>query len=139
MHMRKKLLFGLVLPLLLAVVAIQAQAPPPSAIKRNVRVKADMPDMGPMEGYVVEVEIAPGGESGRHYHPGHEYGYPISGEATLEIDGKPPVILKPGTAGHIEPGVIHNAKNNSTTVPFKTLAIYIIEKGKPVAIPAPAK
>lgn len=135
--MRKKVMLGLVLPLLLGVVAIQAQAP--SAIKRNVMVKADMPDMGPMEGYVVEVEIAPGGESGRHYHPGHELGYPISGEATLEIDGKPPVILKPGVGTHIDPGVIHNAKNNSTTVPFKTLAVYIIEKGKPVAVPAPAK
>lgn len=63
--MRKKLMLGLVLVLLLGVVAIQAQAPAPSAIKRNVPVKADMPDMGPMEGYVAEVEIAPGGESGR--------------------------------------------------------------------------
>jgi quercetin dioxygenase-like cupin family protein len=98
-----------------------------------------MADMGPMDGYVVEVEIAPGGESGRHYHPGHEFGYPLSGEATLEIDGKPPVILKPGTANHIEPGVIHNARNNSTTVPFKTLVVYVIEQGKPATIPAPAK
>lgn len=137
--MRKKLLLCLVLPLLLGVVAIQAQAPAPSAIKRNVMVKTAMTDMGPMDGYVVEVEIAPGGQSGWHYHPGHEFGYPISGEATLEIDGKPSVILKPGTAGHIEPGVIHNAKNNSTTEPFKTLVVYIIEQGKPAAIPAPHK
>jgi len=136
--MRKRLILGLLSALLLGVVAIQAQAPAPSAIKRNVMVKADMADMGPMEGYVVEVEIAPGGQSGRHYHPGHEYGYPLSGEATLEIDGKPPIILKAGAANHIEPGVIHNARNNSTTVPFKTLVVYIIEKGKPVAIPAPA-
>jgi quercetin dioxygenase-like cupin family protein len=137
--MQKKLMLGLLLPLLLGVVAIQAQAPAPSAIKRNVMVKTEMPDMGPMEGYVVEVEIAPGGQSGWHYHPGHEFGYPISGEATLEVQGKPSVVLKPGTAGHIEPGIIHNATNNSKTEPFKTLVVYVIEKGKPVAIPAPAK
>ena len=137
--MTRKILLGLVLAVLLGVVAIQAQAPAPSAIKRNVMVKTEMPDMGPMDGYVLEVEIAPGGQSGRHYHPGHEFSYPLAGEATLEIDGKPPEMLKPGTANHIEPGVIHNARNNSTTVPFKTLVVYIIEKGKPAAIPAPPK
>ena len=137
--MTKRVLLGLVLAVLLGVVAIQAQAPAASAIKRNVMVKTEMPDMGPMEGYVVEVEIAPGGQSGRHYHPGHEFSYPLSGEATLEIDGKPPEILKPGQANHIDPGVIHNAKNNSATLPFRTLAIYVVEKGKPAAIPAPPK
>ena len=137
--MTRKISLGLALALLLGVVAIQAQAPAASAIKRNVMIKTEMADMGPTDGYVVEVEIAPGGESGRHYHLGHEFGYPLSGEATLEIDGKPAVILKPGVANHIEPGVIHNAKNNSTTVPFKTLVVYVIEKGKPAAIPAPPK
>ena len=45
-------------------------------IKRNVMVKADMADMGPMDGYVVEVEIA----AGRHSPAGTttrdtSYGY----------------------------------------------------------------
>jgi len=132
-------MLGLLSALVLGVVAIQAQAPAPSAIKRNVMVKAEMADMGPMDGYVVEVEIAPGGQSGRHYHPGHEYGYVLSGEATLETDGKPPLIMKPGVAIHNEPGVIHNARNNSTTQPFRIAVVYVIEQGKPVAIPAPAK
>jgi len=137
--MPKKIVFGLILPVLLGVVAIQAQAPAPSAIKRNMLVKADMPAMGPMDGYVVEVEIPPGGQSGRHYHPGHEYGYVLSGDGTLETDGKPPLMMKPGTVIHNEPGVIHNGKNNSTTEPLKLLVVYVIEQGKPVAIPAPAK
>jgi len=137
--MTKKIVLGLVLAVLLGVVAIQAQAPAPSAIKRNVLVKADMPDMGPMEGSVVEVEIAPGGQSGRHYHPGHEFGYVLSGEETLEIDGKPPAIVKAGMPVHIDPGVIHNGKNNSATQPLKLLVVYVLEKGKPTAIPAPAK
>jgi hypothetical protein len=40
--MRKRLMLGLLSALVLGVVAIQAQAPAPSAIKRNVMVKADM-------------------------------------------------------------------------------------------------
>jgi len=137
--MRKKLVLSLVLVVLLGVVAIQAQAPAPSAIKRNVMVKANMGAIGPMDGYVVEAEIAPGGQFGRHYHPGHEYVYVLSGEVTLEIDGKPPVILKPGTAFHIEPSVIHNGRNNSATQPFKAVFFYVIEEDKPMVIPAPAK
>jgi len=137
--MRKRLMLGLLSALVLGVVAIQAQAPAPSAIKRNVMVKADMADMGPMDGYVVEVEIAPGGQSGRHYHPGHEYGYVLSGEGIVETDGKPPVILKPGTPIHNEPGVIHNGRNTSATQSLKLLVVYVIEQGKPAAIPAPPK
>ena len=137
--MAKKIALGLVLAVLVGVVAIQAQAPAPSAIKRNVLVKADMPAMGPMDGYVVEVEIAPGGQSGRHYHPGHEFGYVLSGEETLEIDGKPPAIVKAGMPVHIDPGVIHNGKNNSATQPLKLVVVYVLEQGKPVAIPAPPK
>ena len=137
--MRNNLMLSTVLTLLLGATPIQAQAPAPTTIKRNELLKADMPKFGPMEGYSIEVEIAPGGESGWHYHPGHEFTYPLSGEATAIYDGKPSVILKPVMAHHFEPGVAHNVKNTSTTTPYKAIVVYIVEKGKPVSIPTSAK
>jgi quercetin dioxygenase-like cupin family protein len=137
--MRKKLLLGIVLAVLLGVVAIQAQAPAPSGIKRNVLVKADMAPMPAMTGYVVEAEIAPGAETGKHTHTGHDFDYVLSGEAILEIEGKPPLTVKRGMAFHIEPGTVHNARNISKTEPFKIAAFYVIEQGKPIANPVPAK
>ena len=85
------------------------------------------------------MELAPGAESGRITHPGQEFFYIISGEATFEVDGKPSQTLKPGMGIHVEPGVVHSARNPSKTEPFKYVAFFVIERGKPVTIPAPAK
>ncbi len=117
--MRKKVMLGLVLPLLLGVVAIQAQAP--SAIKRNMMVKADMPDMGPMEGYVVEIESRRAANLAGTTTRDTISAIVQLGQAILEIDGKPPSHFEARHGHPHRPGVIHNAKNNSTTVPFKTL------------------
>ena len=136
--MTNKILLALVLAVLLGVVAIHAQAPAPSGIKRNVLLKDDMASMGAMTGYLVELELAPGAQSGWHTHPGHDFDYVLSGEAILEVEGKAPQTLKPGMGIHTEPGVVHNARNPSKTEPFKYVAYYTIEQGKPVSVPASA-
>jgi quercetin dioxygenase-like cupin family protein len=137
--MIKKFALGLVLAVLLGVVAIQAQAPAPSPIKRNVLLKADLAPMPAMTAYVVEGELAPGAESGWHTHPGQDFSYVRSGEVTLEYEGKPPQTFKAGMAMHNEPGVVHNLRSPSKTEPFKYSSVFIIEQGKPIAIPAAAK
>ena len=133
--MTKKIALGLVLGVLLGVVAIQAQAP---AGKRTVLVKDDMAPMPATTGYLIEVELAPGGESGRITHPGQEFFYVSSGEAIFEVEGKAPQTLKPGVGIHVEPGVVHSARNPSKTEPFKYVTFFVIERGKPVTIPVPA-
>ena len=136
--MPKKIVFGLILAVLLGVVAIQAQAPAPSGIKRNVLVKDEMAPMPAMTGYIIEQELAPGVEGGWHTHPGHDFDYVLSGEAILEVEGKPPQTLKPGMGIHVEPGVVHKARNASKTEPFKYVSFYVIEQGKPITMPASA-
>jgi quercetin dioxygenase-like cupin family protein len=78
--------------------------------------------------------IQPGAESGRHTHPGEEFGYVLEGTITVEVQGKPAVTRKAGEAFIIPPGTVHNAKNASGAA-AKVFATYIIEKGKPVATP----
>jgi quercetin dioxygenase-like cupin family protein len=119
------------------VVAIQAQAPAPSGLKRKILVKDDLAAMGPTTAYVVETELAPGAESGWHIHDGHDLDYVRSGEAILEVEGEAPETLKPGMGVHIKPRVPHNVRNNGTE-PFKIATVYVIEQGKPVATPVPA-
>src|SRR5215467_1929884 len=99
--MRKKSASGLVLVFLLGVIAIQAQAPAPSGIKRNVLLKDDLAPMQAMTAYVVEGELAPGAESGWHTHPGHDFSYVRSGEATFDYEGKASQTVKQGMAMHI--------------------------------------
>jgi hypothetical protein len=61
--------------------------------------------------------------------------YILEGSVTLEHEGEPAKQLKAGDAFENEPGV-HNAKNTGKT-PVKILAVYLVEKGKPIAEPIP--
>ena len=78
------------------------------------------------------VEIEAGITSSRHTHPGEEIVYVLEG-APLEyqLEGKPPVTLKPGDVLFIPAGTIHAAKNVGNRKGAE-LATYIVEKGKPL-------
>ena len=115
---------------LVAITALAQQ----SAIKRTPLQTVDFP-----AGYNVVsaiAEIAPGNCAGRHTHPGVESSYVMEGAMLLKIEGQPDKVLKAGESFQIPPGAPHDA----CTVPgavFKVLANYIVEKGKPLASPAP--
>ena len=72
---------------------------------------------------------------GRHTHPGVETGYVLEGTFTLLVEGKPPVALKPGDSYQVPVNAVHDAKSGESGA--KVLAVYIVEKGKPLASPAP--
>jgi quercetin dioxygenase-like cupin family protein len=120
--------------LVLAGTIAGAQAP---SFKRTVVQQADLSVTG-REVVQALVEFQPGGTPGRHTHAGEEVGYVIDGTISVEQDGKPAVTLKSGQGFVIPAGTIHNATNTSSGV-SKILATYIVEKGKPLATPAPAK
>jgi quercetin dioxygenase-like cupin family protein len=84
----------------------------------------------------VVAEFVPGGAAGKHTHPGEELGYILEGTLQLEIAGQPPRTLKAGEVFFIPAGTVHDGKNIGTG-PAKVLATYVVEKGKPVASPAP--
>ena len=78
------------------------------------------------------VELDPGVTSARHTHPGEEIVYVLEGAPLeYEVEGKPPVTLKPGDVLFIPAGTIHAAKNVGNRKGAE-LATYIVEKGKPL-------
>ena len=111
--------------------------PPPGGIKRTVLQKSDVP--GTNYEVVMAVAEIPGGVAsiGRHTHFGIEMGTVLVGEATLMVEGQPDKVNKAGDSYQIPANVPHDAKTGA--VPGKVLAVYIVEKGKPLATPAPAK
>ena len=115
--------------------AVAAQAP---TFKRTVVQQADL-SMPGREAVTAVAELQPnGGSPGRHTHPGEEIGYVLDGTVVVEIEGKPAQTLTAGKAFLIPANTIHNATNKSGSV-AKILATYIVEKGKPLATPAPTK
>jgi quercetin dioxygenase-like cupin family protein len=129
--MIKKILLGLTVVAFACAGAAIAQQ---GGIKRTPLQKAEFPD-----GYVTVTAIAEvpvGGSAGRHTHPGIEMGYLMEGEADLIIEGKPDQHLKAGDSYAIPAGAVHDAKVHGDK-PLKVLGIYVVDKTKPLASPAP--
>ena len=128
--MLRNVIFGLSI----AVVTTAAAFAQQSGIKRTPLQRIEFPD-----GYVTVTgiaEVAAGGAAGRHTHPGIETGYVLEGEADLLIDGKPDLHLKAGESYQIPAGVVHDAKTHGDKG-LKILGIYVVDKTKPLASPAP--
>jgi quercetin dioxygenase-like cupin family protein len=118
--------------LLLLVAGALAQA---SGLTRTLVGKADVSVPG-REAVVAKVEVAPGAKAGRHTHPGDEISYVMEGEVELLVEGQPPRTLHAGESFVIPAGVVHDA-HNASGQPVKLLGVYVVEKGKPLATPAP--
>ena len=84
---------------------------------------------------MVLAELAPNTCAGRHIHPGMETAYFLEGEEVFKLDGEPERHVKPGDAVQIPPNVPHEGCAGASGV--KVLAVYVIEKGKPLVSPVP--
>lgn len=104
-----------------------------SGLTRTLLTKADSSVAG-REAVVARVEVAPGARAGRHTHPGDEISYVLEGQVELLIDGQPPRVVKAGEALVIPAGVVHDA-HNAGDATVRLLAVYVVEKGKPLATP----
>jgi quercetin dioxygenase-like cupin family protein len=131
--MIKKILLGLSVFVFACSGAALAQQ---AAIKRTPLQKAEFPD-----GFVSVsgiAEVPAGAFAGRHTHPGVELSYVLEGEVDLIVEGKPDQHLKPGDSYQMAPGVAHDVKVTGDK-PLKLLSVYVVDKTKPLASPAPQK
>ena len=112
--------------------AVFAQNP---GITRTVINRKDI-SMPGREAVIAKVVIAPGASAGRHTHPGEEISYILEGEGEILIDGQPVQKVKAGDSFIIPAGAIHDARNTGTQ-PMRLVGIYLVDKSKPMATPAP--
>ena len=77
------------------------------------------------------IDFEPGSFATRHRHPGEEIIYVLEGTLEYQIDGSPPVVLRPGDVLFVPAGAFHSARNVGK-VRGAELATYIVEKGKPL-------
>jgi quercetin dioxygenase-like cupin family protein len=119
---------------LIAVAGVLLLAQNPG-VQRTLVQRKDISAPG-REAVIAHVEIAPGASVGRHTHPGEEISYIIEGEGELLIQGQPALKIKAGDGFVVPNGAIHDAHNTGTQ-PLKLAAIYVVEKGKPLATPVP--
>jgi quercetin dioxygenase-like cupin family protein len=119
---------------LVLTAVLAAQAP---AFKRTVLQQSDISVPG-REVVSAVAEFEPRATPGPHTHFGEEIGYVLEGTFLIEQAGKVPVTLQAGGSFLIPAGTVHNATNTGAGK-ARILATYVVEKGKPLATPAPAK
>jgi quercetin dioxygenase-like cupin family protein len=117
----------------LALVTASAVLAQPSGLNRVVVGKGEISVPG-REAVVATVDVAPGMRAGRHTHPGDEISYILEGEVELLIDGQPARTVRAGESVVIPAGTVHDA-HNATDVPARLVAVYVVEKGQPLATP----
>jgi len=127
--------------IVLALLCVAAASAPflsgaqPAGFKRIPIQKVDLSAPG-REAVQAVAELPAGMAVGRHTHPGEEVSYVLEGTVLLLIDGQPAREVKAGEGFSIPAGVVHDAKVVGDKG-SKVLATYIVEKGKPLATPAP--
>ncbi len=81
------------------------------------------------------VEISPEAAAVRHGHPGEEIIYVLEGSLEYRIDGMGPTTVNAGEVFFVPAEAIHAVKNVGSGNASE-LATYVVEKGKPVVVPA---
>jgi quercetin dioxygenase-like cupin family protein len=105
-----------------------------AGLKRTVIQKFDVP-AGDRETVVAVIDIPANTDVARHTHPGPEVDYILEGEVNLVVEGQPPKTYRAGDSFAIPQGTPHGGKSGPGGA--KLLGTYIVEKGKPLASPAP--
>src|SRR4051812_3851289 len=114
--------------------AQQAVAPvAPSPVKRTPIGKTDVPGSN-YEVITAMVELQPGFRAGRHTHPGTVQAQVLEGEFLLALDGQPEKTFTAGQSLEVPDKAIHN-EGAVGDKPAKLIAVYIVEKGKPLVQP----
>ncbi len=132
---RKSLLaVPLALALAGAAIAQQAGAPvQPAPVKRTPVGKIEVPGSN-HEVITAVVELQPGFKAGRHRHPGSVMAQVLEGEFLLTIDGQPEKTFTAGQSLEVLNGAVHD-EGAGGTKPAKLIAVYVVEKGKPLVEP----
>ena len=103
-------------------------------IKRTPLQKFDVPGTA-YETVIGLAEVVPNVTIGRHTHFGPESGYVLEGDMVLIVAGAPDRALKAGDSYQIPAGAAHDGKSGAAGA--KVIVTYVVEKGKPLATPAP--
>lgn len=103
-------------------------------VKRTELQRHDLSSPG-REMIQVRVEVDPGVALPIHTHPGEEIVYVLEGTWEYQVEGQSMLTLKTGDVAFVPSGAKHSAKNVGSGK-GAAVATYIVEKGKPLVVPA---
>ena len=124
---------------LVGLAALSVTPTPASAQQPTIQSKVLLTQDSPIAGHQIIMaasEMPAGAREGRHTHPGVLVVYIQEGVLTFDYEGKPTATYKAGDSFYVEAGKIHEGINNGTS-PVKSIAVFVVEKGKPLTTKVP--
>ena len=124
----------LILALALPALAQPAPAPVPAPARPNLVLRetvAGMPRGESQEIQVLTAQFAPGQATVFHTHRFPVTVYILEGAFTLELEGRPTVVVRAGESFVEPPGVRMTGYNRSTTDPIRLVIFYVGDPGTP--------
>jgi quercetin dioxygenase-like cupin family protein len=111
---------------------LQAQQPPALTPPYKVTPLMNAPVTGDpnKETVIIAVDWPTNVSTGRHTHPGDEYGTVLEGALLSRDDGGEWKTYNSGQSYHKVTGVVHETKTGDR--PAKSINIFVVEKGKPL-------
>ncbi len=94
-------------------------------------LRADLAGTENLEIVVSRVKVPAGVELPRHYHPGEEFVFVVSGTVTLKLQGKPDQDFSAGAAGVVPLREVHGAVAKTA---IDLVVFRVHEKGQPVRV-----
>ena len=107
----------------------------PKGFKPTPLLRAPLSGDDSREAIVATAQFAPGGTTGRHTHPGDEYGTLLEGTLEILVEGEAPRQVHAGEAFHNAKGVIHESRNIGSGI-ARVVSTFVVAKGKPISEPA---
>jgi quercetin dioxygenase-like cupin family protein len=117
--------------LLLSLTSASAQ----EVAKLN-ELASGMPNGEKQQIRVLTATLNPGDKTAFHTHRFPVTLYILQGAFTLELEGRPPITLKPGEAMVEPPNVKMTGYNRSTTEPMRVVTFYVSDPDTPFLDPA---
>ena len=84
----------------------------------------------------VRTVVDPGGLVGPHTHPGIEMAYVLDGRGLLKVRGEPTLSFSAGDSFSVPARTVHSVENTGPGA-LTMVSTYVVEKGQPIASPAP--
>lgn len=120
---------------LAALTLAEPLAAQPNPVRREIIQQLSFPAPG-YNSVLMKIVVDKGGETAAHTHPGIELGYVAEGQAMLVITGQPSRTVSAGMSFSVPVAVVHHVQNVGTG-PLTVISTYVVEKDKPIVIPAP--
>jgi quercetin dioxygenase-like cupin family protein len=124
-----------------AVLSLNATADEPKSAAqpaRNIMERHDQSGVPGKEIVIGTATLPAGSVIGYHTHPGDEAGYVLKGDLILKTQGQPDRALKPGDSFFNARGAVHSLAVAPGSDGGMAVSAWIVDKGQPMATPAPA-